>query len=130
MPGFLKRPFSGGYYNSLVETSAKPSVSTAVFPNVQFYNSTTLFYIPKHRDLQTNSPGTNTNHQSVIKISSFASSIAFATSSKYPLALTYLKRQVFCFIFLTKQTKRHLSYGKREDGSHCLVSTKPPVYFV
>lgn len=35
----------------------------------------------------------STNHQSVMKISSLAASMAFATSSKYHLAFTYLQYQ-------------------------------------
>lgn len=38
----------------------------------------------------------STNHQSVMKISSLAASMAFATSSKYHLALTYLQKQTEC----------------------------------
>lgn len=43
----------------------------------------------------------------MIKISSSASSIALATSSKYPLALTYLKDEIFVsFIFFYKKKER------------------------
>lgn len=38
----------------------------------------------------------STHHQSVMKISSLAASMAFATSSKYHLALTYLQKQTEC----------------------------------
>ena len=62
----------------------------------------------------SNSPGTYTNHQSVINISSFASSIAFATSSKYPLALTYLKDTFSVSFFLTKKIKKEISHMAKQ----------------
>lgn len=81
-------------------------------------------------------PWTDTNHQSVMKISSSAFSIAFATSSKYPLALTYLKNKFVClFIYLsitkTKHKKKtHILWQSQSWKPLPRVSTQPPVYLV
>lgn len=137
MPSILKRPWTGGYQSSLVESLPNYLQVLLVFLILGAETAPHCWlHILKHRDLQTQSPWTNTNHQSVIKISSSASSIAFATSSKYPLALTYLKDK-FCFVFVFHNNKNrrkdscpHVLWQSQRLKPLPTVSTQPLVYFV
>lgn len=90
LPALLKRPLSptqrclGVLPNHLAARRAAILYSLQTLRHCQECPKGDSWSKPKYA---------STNHQSVMKISSLAASMAFATSSKYHLAFTYLQYQ-------------------------------------